>query len=244
MAVPQYKVDQILAVYSGSFTVPAPGLFAGYAEQTFMTGFGDTCLTRCLYTVDGGAKNDDNFPSPIGSDRFAVQATSFSKSNTVGVKAFNRDYTGGASHVISYEIYCYAKSNQGEIEPGTVSQTLAYASKYNYEKIVIDRIADLTVTTGSALSTVVVHNLGYIPDTKTSIEYISGTGAAISEDTGSIYPIGLLPNTENSTGVTIEHNGVKCSVAINETDITYKLLGTTTSMVYTVKLHYRIYADD
>lgn len=244
MAVPQYDVDKIIGIFTGSLTVPAPGLFSGYSEQTFITGFNDTCLTRCLYTVDGGSKNDDNFPSPIGTDRLAVQATSFSRNNLAGVGGFNSDFTGAVPHTVAFQLYCYAKKDQGKVSPIKTQQPLSYASKYNYEKIIIDRTTDISVTTGTPQTISVSHNLGRIPDTKTSIEYISVTGGAIGEDVGTIYPVSLLSNTENSTGPTIEHNGVKCAVAVNDTTVAYTLIGTIAAMTYNIRLHYRIYTDD
>ncbi len=246
MAVPQYDVDKIIGIFTGSFSTPAPGLFVGYNEQTFNTDFNDTCLTRCLYQVDGGDKNDDNFPYPIGSNRFGVQATSFSRNNTAGVGAFNSDFSGAIPHTVNFQLYCYAKSDQGKVNPIKTDQPLAYASRYNYEKIYIDEVQPMTVTTGSPQTFSVLHDLGYVPDTKTSIEYVSTTGGGgVVEDTGTIYPAGLLANTEvNTTGSSLEHNGIKCSVEINTTSVTYRLSGTITGMTYTVNIHYRIYLND
>lgn len=243
LALPAHEPDKIIGIFTGSITIPAyTGLNPPYEEETFITGFGDTCLTRCVYQVDGGQKNDDNMGIEIAGIRNTVKGSSFSRNNLVGFAATNSDTL--ASHDLTYSIYCYAKSTQALVTPITTNQPLAYASKFNYEKIYLEDIRPVTTSTASNVSFTIFHDLNYIPDTKTSIEYTSANvvSGSFSYDLGSIWPASLS-QTLDFTGSPIAHNGALCSVALTPTTATYTF-APDPNVELGLNVHYRIYLDD
>ena len=232
MAIPENKVDQIIGVFTGTLTAPDPGVASlNYTEVTFDTQINDTCLTRCLFSTDGGDTKNDDFMSGQGSPR--LDAASFSRDGLAGFAAIN--IGGGSSsqaYTVNYEVYCYAKSDQGGVTPLNIPQTLAYQSSDNYEKVYIEGVEPITTSTSVTTSIPIFHGLGYVPDTKTSIEYLTGAQA------GSIWP--LTNSTFGSVGVYADQ--VRGYVEVTESSATIYMLPTSSAL--DLKLHYRIYLDD
>lgn len=243
MAIPQHQPDKIIGIFSGSLTIGAfTGLFAPYSEQTFTTGFNDTCLTRCVYRVDGGQSNDDNFGVEAGGLANSITASSFSRNNLAGIAVRNSDTS--SAHTITFDIYCYAKQTQGSVEPIKTNQALSYASKYNYEKIFIEDIVPVTTSTSANVSVPIVHGLGYIPDTKTSIEYVSANvvSGSFTYDDGSVWPAAMSQIPDFNSGP-VTHNAAYCSVGLTPTTATYTF-APDPNVELSLNLHYRIYLDD
>jgi len=233
MAVPENSVDKIIGFFEGTVTAPDPGIASlNYTEVSFDTGFSDTCLTRCVFSKDSGVTwNDDNMESR-GSPN--LQVSSFSRSNTAGIALIN--VGGGASstaYTAQYKIFCYAKSDQGEVTPVETQQALAYSSNYNFEKIYLEGTVDLTTSTVGRVTTSVIHDLGYIPDTKVSLEYLSGT------QNGSIWPIRAALFGD----LIVFPNQAPGYVRLTDTTMTITL-DTTAAGAINTRLHYRIYLDD
>lgn len=231
-AVPKYANDKIIGIFSGSMT----GSGTGYDEEEITTGFGDTCLTRCLYSLNGGDLNDDGMGVP-GIQGITFTAASFSRTNTVGIAA--QVMQAGAT--LDYSIYAYAKSNQGVVTPVSTNQKLSYASKFNYEKIAFDGIYQMVISSYGLHTYTFTHNLGYVPDTKCSLEYASESGG------GGVYPVGTItplcsrmPYNYNDANKRI----VTGTLMLTDTTAVFMLYGGKAGISLTLNIHYRIYHED
>lgn len=170
MSVPAYGIDQIIAVYSGSFTVGAAsaGSFAT-ATATNTTGFGDNCYFQGIYALDGGSTwNDFGVYQPnlvtAASPVFQTQTcrgyvTSGGVFTAVGINWYDNVHASSSSHTIQYKVALFSKIGQGIITPVATNELTAHTSKYNSQKV----FDSGTFAISTSASTVVVHGLGYVP---------------------------------------------------------------------------------
>src|SRR6185503_5947877 len=220
MAVPAYDIDKIIGVFEGTLVSPDPGVNgSNYTEYTFPTTFNDTCLTRCVFSVDGGlTRNDDNMPVSYtdgGPVVYPLSASSFSRNNVVGIGVANSYVVSTSGHsqayTVQFKIYCYAKTNQGIITPLPIPSEISYRTPNNFEKIYQQGFPSVTTSTTIKITETFLYSLNYVPDTKASIEYTSGAR------NGSIWPLSsaLLGD------LTLQPGQVTALATITPTSLTY-----------------------
>lgn len=151
----EYKIDQILGVYSGSLTIAGTGGIGSPALYTIVGNpAGETCFIRGIISFDGGLSWQDaswegKIPVSPNQNAFMFPAVS---STIVAYIAGN----AGAAFNIQYQLFLYAKPSQSPQNYPTTypANGIIFDSKYNYQKIAFD-IATASLTLN--------HNLGYIP---------------------------------------------------------------------------------
>jgi len=239
LAIPSNKIDQIIGIFPGTLSIPAPTAAQSvvYAEISQPTGFLDTCLTQCVYSIDNGATwNDGDMTIPTISSFNpvfqTVDVTSFSDSNTVGIMAanwYNNIANTGTAWTILYKIYCIAKSNQGFITPVNTTYKLNYTSSSNFLKIDKDNRTSMTLPVGTTTYSV-PHTPGYIPNARGYIEYASGR----------IIPVS--PHQYPGTGFGANNNSVTTKVTIDTSNVNY-IMANSLASAQAVYLHSRTYLD-
>lgn len=192
MAIPQYQFDKIIGILTGSF-VAASGSVTTTNSQ--LTGFNDSCYFQGIYSVDSGTTWND-FGSDIADATVGLNAldvTGQSSGNVFSVVAFNINTT---TYNIQYKVALIAKNNQGFITPIPTSEILYYESTQNYPKIYLPGTVIYTTTSGVQFSSIVSHNLGYIPKVSAWMENFIGAG--IISSIGGIAPT-IQIDTSNVT---------------------------------------------
>src|SRR5687767_5667474 len=115
-----YDTDKVIGVFEGSFTAAAmTGSQPEFTYDLQDTPFGDTCLTQCIYRIDGGEWHDDG----IFHDEPDIQVASLSRGSQVGVVAASIELT---THTVEYKLVAFAKEGQGDIQPVAVGTPDAY----------------------------------------------------------------------------------------------------------------------
>lgn len=242
MAVPKYNTDKIIGVFSGSFSVSAPTAVnqVVYAEDSNTTGFGDTCLTQLIYSVDGGTTwNDENTSIPYlpgaGMPVFQIiDVSSFSRADKACVAVnnwYNNTSGSSAAYTVLYKLFCLSKSDQGMVTPLANDYPLYYTSKDNYLKILDADKTPVSVPASPSSATVpIAHTLGYTPTARGFIEYANG----------EIWPASI--NQFNNTGgIGTPHNPVSTSIQSDASGVNYVM--TSSALTQAINLYSIVYLD-
>lgn len=244
--VPKYNTDKVIGIFEGTLSVAAPTALQGnlYAEVLHDTGFNDTCLTQCVYSLDGGVTfDDDNMTiadlSTPGSPVFQTcDVTSFCRGSQVGIAADNwyNSVTGnGTARTIQYRIYCLAKYNQGKLTPKATSETVYFNSTSNYLKIMNggDSAQAYTPLPAGDQTLSFIHNLGYVPNARAYMEYTSAN---------EIWPVTI--NQYPGTGFGTPHQLVPAEIHLDTTTMQIAMPSSIRTGTPNIKVHYRVYLDD
>lgn len=174
MVVPEYGIDQIIGVTSGTLSMIAPtaGTSPVTATANFAHGFGDSAYFSGIFSADGGVTwNDFGSMTPVISGGLPVFQTvgcdaicDSSNLTTAASNYYNFAAGTGTPATVTYKVYLFAKNTMAlPITPLATSQILQYNSAFNYQKIFSLGTVNLTVGSGSTGSVNIIHNLGYIP---------------------------------------------------------------------------------
>ena len=237
MAVPQYPIDNIIAIFSGQFGVDAPTAVSSpkYAGEFNDTGFNDTCLTQCVFSTDDITYIDQDMQIPELGGAFpvfqTVNATAISRPNQAGVIANSwYDFVAGSgsAQTVYYKVLCIAKADQQFITPLPTDEILQYNSAQNYQKIFRQDSVAFSLGIGATDSLVVVHNLHYIPNVRAWLHY------TVADE--------IVPaSTQQYIDGAAYHNPVATTVQISDTAVTFDLVNAAGAIGF--NLIYRIYLD-
>lgn len=239
MAVPNYKIDQIIGIKTGSFNigVPVAGPPVITAGTAFTTGFGDNCFLQGIFSTDGGLSwNDFGTYRPDLTTAFPTLQTvtcyGYVSASGVfqptGVNWYDTNHAIGRAYTIQYKVFFIAKDTQGAITPIGTSEILYYTSAFNYQKIYLSN--NYSSTTGTS---VIAHNLGYVPKVRT---FFSPTSTQNNADGVSI-PAGAM--------VTLDHYQYATNVQPDTANLTITDVSTSVTPRTTIngQVYYRIYLD-
>lgn len=240
MIIPNYRIDNIIGIKTGSFGISAPSSISGYttATQSFTTGFGDNCLFQGIFSTDGVNWNDfgamqPNLSTP-GQPVLDTVTCFGAVSNSgvftaYGLNYYDNVHSSGSSYTIQYKIAFFAKDNQGTITPLSTNEKLQYDSSTNYQKI----YKSGSFSNGSS-TTIIAHNLGYIPKVREWIIPSSntlGAGGTITIPANSLVtPDWFTMYTATGFGTGIDSNNAYFTSISNGSAISATIL-------------YRIYWD-
>lgn len=170
LAVPLNRVDQIIGIHSGAFTVNAPSAIDGFltASDSFVTGFGDSCNFQGIFSVDGGASWNDfgvyrpNLSTP-GAPVFQTVTcrgyiTSLGLFVASAINWYDNVHATSSSYTVNYKVAFLAKDTQGILTPIPTNEKLYWHSKYNFQKV---STSGSFANSGS--NTAIAHGLGYVP---------------------------------------------------------------------------------
>lgn len=231
MAVPNYRVDQIIGIHSGSFVVsaPTPGTSPTSASDTFNTGFGDTCLLQGIFSVDSGAtwndfgafKPDLTTPAQPVLQTVTCQGgvTPAGVLTVFATNYYDNVHSVGAAYTVQYKVVLLAKDTQGTITPLPTNEVLYYSSSFNYQKIFMSG----TFANDTGAPTTITHNLGYVPKVRAWGTSTLNTAPFV---TGSVYSYDFF-GTSNF------------NVEVNTTTATFDAI----TGFGTVNISYRVYLD-
>jgi hypothetical protein len=246
MDVPAYNTDKVIGIIEGSTSVAAPTAIQTVvgAESMNNTGFGETCLTSCVYSLDGGTTwNDNDMTIPDTSDpAFTVtqtcDVTSFSRGNQVGIAVsnwYNFNTGTGTVRNIQYRIYCLAKYNQGSITPIPTNEPIYFRSTDNYLKVQPGSNVPQSYTPLPAGDQTFsyAHNLGYIPNARAYMEYTASD---------EIWPVSI--NQYPTTGLATNRNKVPAEIRLTTTNMNVFMSGALRTGTPNIKLYPTVYLDD
>lgn len=239
MVAPEYNVDNIVAIYTGTLSTTAPAGAGTYttATATHITGFGDSCYLQGIFNVDGGvAYNDFGSYTPAGTQLQTQTVRAFVTSagvlTVIGVNWYNAVAGSGAPHTMSYKIALMAKNNQNNITPVGTNEVLYFNSAYNYQKIFMqDQVA--SPTTGNVTIT---HNLGYVPKARA---WYQPSANITGGDIGYTLPANCIATLD---WLTLYDNAIPQmygQTQISTTNLVFSPMNGTSQGT----LHYRIYLD-
>lgn len=171
MAVPEYRLDQIIGIKSGSLSITAPTAITEFtnASATFTTGFGDTCLFQGVFSTDSGTSWNDfgaYRPNLTTAGQPVLQTvtcqgwvTPTGVFTAYGTNWYDFVHSTGTTYTIQYKIVFFAKDMQGLTTTIPTNEILTYDSSFNYLKI----FSSGTFANNTGSPSVVTHNLGYVP---------------------------------------------------------------------------------
>lgn len=167
VSMPGYRMDQIVDIVEGDFTV-GPGVDDGFGNitaTTVSTQFdqlsGKKYYLRGLWSYDFGVSWQElNMAVVVGTAAnglrtISVNATS-SESTKLTVYGFN---SGNVAYAIRFKILLMARADQEEIGSTALNQDLRYNTNNNYMKI----FKEGSVQLPTAGNTTIDHNLNKIP---------------------------------------------------------------------------------
>jgi len=231
MAVPEYKIDQIIGIHSASFSISAPTPGPGSpatASDPFDTGFGDTCLFQGIFSVDGGTSWNDfgSYKPDLSTPTQPVLQTVTCQGwvTPAGVfEAYAQNFydivhATGTAYTVDYKVAFLSKDDQEAITPIPTNEVLNYLSSFNYQKIFDgDRFAN------GGVPTVVSHNLGYVPKVRA---WGTSTLGGAPFPTGSMLSYDWFGDSN-------------FNIKVSTTDVTFEAI----TGYGTVNIDYRIYLD-
>lgn len=244
MVAPEYGLDNIVAIYTGSLSLAAPtggfGDIFRTATATHNSGFNENCYYQGFFTVDNnnvyndlGAYTPDLTGGFLWRQTQTVRAfvTSAGVLTVIGVNWFNVATGTSAPHTLTYKIFLMAKNTQGNITPTGTNEFLYFNSAYNYQKIFMEGLT----TSSTTINTTINHNLGYVPKARVWFQPSANvTGAA---DFGYTLPSGCMSTmdwyVQRIAGVTYGQ------VNVNTTNL---IVGPVNNTV-TGQINYRVYLD-
>lgn len=241
MAVPAYKIDQIIGIHSGSFVVSAPALFGSTtAPDTFDTGFGDSCFFQGIFSTDGGSSWNDfgtyrpNLSTP--AQPVFQTVTNYGMVSPTGIFTataknwYDFVHSSTSAYTIQYKVLFIAKDTQGLITPIPTNEILYYSSAYNYQKYLPPNSSSFSSTSGT---TPITHGLGYVPKVRA---WFAPTSTSNNVDGISI-PAGSITTMDNYQDAT--------NITVNTTQAIFTDVSTTVSPRTRINgtVFYRIYID-
>lgn len=176
MLVPDYPLDQIIGIFTGTLSIPAPTLGGQTTTTTDVKpyGFGDSCYFQGIFTTNGGTTYNDfgaqtpNLATPTQPVLQTVdcQATSSPTGLTVTViNYYDNVHGAGTAYTLSYKVFLLAKNTMAQpLNPLPTNQKLSFSSQYNFQRIAKKDTLHLTVAAGNTGSVSAIHGLGFIPD--------------------------------------------------------------------------------
>lgn len=168
------KIDQIINVLSGSFTANAstnngtgPVISTNIADTTFFAG---------VFKRDASADYQNlgswNAVAFSGVNQFGLAGVS--TSGSLSLKYWNSDTN---PHTYNYQVALIAKPTTGLVTVQNVgTKTYLNTSKYNYQKVAVDKTQPITVAGGGSAGTPIVttisvaHDLGYFPTVRAFLD--------------------------------------------------------------------------
>ncbi len=240
MIIPDYKIDNIIGITTGSFAISAPTSSPGYttATQTFNTGFNDTCLFQGIFSTDGVNWNDfganqPNLSTPGQPVLQTVTCYGGVGNNGVftayGLNYYDLVHSVGTAYTIQYKVAFFAKDNQGAITPISTNEILQYDSSTNYQKI-----HSSGSFSNAAGTTTINHGLGYVPKVR---EWIIPTSNTLAAGGTITIPANTLVTPDWFTGYT--NTGFATGIDTNNAYFTSINNGSAISAT----ILYRIYWD-
>lgn len=230
MAVPEYKIDQIIGIHSGSFSIAAPTFLSSptIASDPFTTGFGDTCLFQGIFSTDGGTSWNDfgsykpNLTTPAQPVLQTVTCKGWVTPSGV-FEAYAQNFydlvhSAGTAYTIDYKVVFLSKDDQSAITPIPTAEILNYLSSFNYQKI----FKQNRFSNGGSPK-VVSHNLGYVPKVRAWGTSTLG---------GAPFPSGSMLSYD-------WFGGSNFNIEVGTSDVTFDLI----TGYGTVVIDYRIYLD-
>jgi len=229
MAVPQYRIDQIIGIHTGSFAIAAPTAISTpkTASDTFLTGFNDTCLIQGIFSVDGGVSWNDfgsykpNLSTPAQPVLQTVTCQGWvTPTGTFEAYAqnfYDNVHSTGTAYTVSYKVVFLAKDDQGAITPIPTAELLNYVSSYNFQKIFLSGRF-----TNAGTPIVIAHNLGYVPKVRAW-----GTSTSVTP-----YPTGSMLSYD-------WFGGSNFNIEVDTNNVTFDSI----TGYGTVNIDYRIYLD-
>jgi hypothetical protein len=171
---PEYGLDQIIGVFTGTINIGAPTSGQGKLSITDVRphGFGDSCYFQGIFTTDGGVTYNDfgaqtpNLAAPNPQFQ-SVDVEAMVDQTNVNVyitNYYDNAHSTSQAYTVTYKIYLLAKNTMAlPITPIKTNQKLAYDSRFNFQKIKSQGTVSLAVISGSTGGITVIHNLGYLP---------------------------------------------------------------------------------
>ena len=239
MASPEYPIDNIIGIHTGSFSVSAPSSTNSptTATSTFTTGFGDTCLFQGIFSTNGTDWNDFGAMQPnLSTAGQPVLQTvtcygwvdSSGVFTATGVNYYDSVHNTGTAYTIQYKVAFLAKDSQGTVTPIQTNEILAYDSANNYQKI----FSSGSFSNGSGTTTI-AHNLTYVPKVRAWFDLSTSTTAGygyVTVPSNSISTLDLWPQTYPQ-------------VEVNSTDALFASILDGNGAVASGTVYYRIYLD-
>jgi hypothetical protein len=245
MAAPEYGLDNIVAIYTGSLNIAAPSNTPGnifkLATATHDTGFGENCYFQGVFNVNGGATyNDLGVYTPILTTPIPTLQTQTVRAfvsstgilNVIGVNWYNFVAGTGAAATVGYKILIMTKNTQGNILPTGTNEDLYFNSAYNYQKIFMEGSV-ASPTTGNVT---VAHNLGYVPKVRA---WYSPSANITAGDIGYTLPAGCMATLD---WLNLYNNAIPQMYGQETVDST-NLVFSPMNGVSAGTLDYRIYLD-
>lgn len=179
--------DLILGTYTGSLlsTAPTATLFPAKttSSATIATGIPEKTFFQGVFSTDNGVTwVDFNSNKVLTLGTFANLQTQMmygvSQAGTLTLNADNWNQTANGSsytanaYTFLYKVVLFAMPGQGNVTPQLVGQATNFNAKYNYQKIFRDSKFDFNLPIGTT-SSVITHNLGYIPKIRTYVNDLS-----------------------------------------------------------------------
>jgi hypothetical protein len=172
MVVPEYNIDQIIGVFSNTVNLGVPSAFSQtVATDSHAHGFGDSAYFQGIFTTDGSTWNDFGAQTPNlappNPEFQTVDVEAMCDATNINVYLINYydiAHSVGNAYTITYKIYLMAKNTMANpLTPLKTNQTLYYNSELNYLKSFMQGTVAISVSSGNVGSTIVTHNLGYVP---------------------------------------------------------------------------------
>lgn len=184
-AVPQYSIDQIIDIFSGTISLGAPSASPGYTtgSSSPVHTFGDSCYFQGIFSTDSGTTWNDfgaQIPNTSGGllQVQTVDVEMYTDSSTAVIQAVNWydvAHSSGTAHTVLYKVYLIAKNTMAlTVTPVATNQIITYSSAFNFQKVFLKGTTSISVAAGaSGSSAPVTHSLGYIPKVRSF--FIDGT---------------------------------------------------------------------
>lgn len=176
IAVPKYSVDKVFATDTKTFSI-ADTVATKFNSFT-TTGISTIYDFVAVYSVDGTNWLDVNGTSGTGGTGFTARSTAVAATmwpdGTISMTISQRALINGGSNWTLYVRIAYLV----RYDTTTIASNLLttdkflYSSRYSYMKIAVQ--GSFSVSSSSASSTTIAHNLGYIP--MTSVWILDDTG--------------------------------------------------------------------
>lgn len=244
IAVPENRIDQIIDIKEGSFSVGAGSTDAfnevtpATAEDTASTWQGALFLFKGIWSHDGGASWHEFNNSVILGDyanglrtltvNCELGGTGGIDSNGGGAYFVDASNYGSSGYTILYKILFLARPDQQNIPTNKLIQALRYSSKYRYMKIFLD--SSFNAPTSGA--TPIAHNLGYVPN-------VSAWGLySINSANGGGYNFLPMGGGDHGGGF-----GADQSNTIDTSNITFRVINPAPTFYDFVRIYYRVYLD-
>lgn len=167
------QIDKVLMVQSGTINIAAPvsPQLSLDGSFSFNTGVGDYAFFYGIYSLDNGATWNDFNAATVEyvSGNPVFNTCDVWGQSTVGVMtvyARNWYIFGAASQkarTVMFKVAIIAKPDQGVVGDTSTDKPLQFSSRYNYQKILIDYVSDITLASNERRTITIPHGLGYPP---------------------------------------------------------------------------------